>query len=270
MSSLTRPRGPLPARIYWFRRVLVLGTALALVLGIGNLLRLGSDGKGSADPEAVQVAAGASDSTQADPTSTSTGKQRRGSHKPTKVPLPQPDGPCEPGDIVMTPIVKDAVAGSPVKIRLKLSTRVSPACTWRLSSDSLTFKITRSTETVWSSLDCPRMVDARDLVLRQIKPTWTSIYWNARSSQPSCGTMAEWALRGWYHVSVAAFDGEPTDSAFRMTLPVQETITASPSGSATKKPSSGASDTSSDKPSGKATKKPSRKPSGAVEPSSGG
>ncbi len=34
MSSLTRPRGPLPRRVYWVRRVLVLGTALALVVGM--------------------------------------------------------------------------------------------------------------------------------------------------------------------------------------------------------------------------------------------
>ncbi len=259
MSSLARPRGPLPPRVYWVRRVLVLGTALALVLGIGNLLRLGSDGSGD-DPSAVQVAGDSSDSAQSEPTADRT-KRKHHSRKPTKTPLPSPDGPCEPGDVVITPVVKDAVGGSPVKIRLKMSTRVSPACTWQLSSDSLTFKITRDSATVWSSLECPRMIESEDLVLRQSKPTWSSVTWNARYSKPGCPQETDWARAGWYHLAAAAFDGEPTDTQFRLALPTAATITASPRGG--DKPGDG----STKKPGDGSTKKPGHKPSGAVEPS---
>ena len=53
MPSLTR--GPLPARVYWRRRLLVLGSALLLVFAFARLLGAGSDG--SSTPEAAQVAA---------------------------------------------------------------------------------------------------------------------------------------------------------------------------------------------------------------------
>ena len=46
------PRGPLPARVYWVRRTLVLIVALALVFGIGKLLT----GFGG-DPKATTAAA---------------------------------------------------------------------------------------------------------------------------------------------------------------------------------------------------------------------
>src|SRR3712207_838388 len=39
MSGVTRPRGPLPARVYWVRRALVLGLAVVLVFAIGRLLQ---------------------------------------------------------------------------------------------------------------------------------------------------------------------------------------------------------------------------------------
>ena len=51
MSSMA-PRGPLPARVYWVRRTLVLVVALALVFGIGKLLT----GFGG-DPKATTAAA---------------------------------------------------------------------------------------------------------------------------------------------------------------------------------------------------------------------
>ena len=43
MSAVTRPRGPLPARVYWTRRILVPSVALLLVLGIGKALGGGRD-----------------------------------------------------------------------------------------------------------------------------------------------------------------------------------------------------------------------------------
>jgi hypothetical protein len=217
MSSLTRPRGPLPSRVYWVRRLLVIGTALALVLGIGSLLNLGSDGSSRKDdPAAVQVAAQDSSSPATDPTTKKKSKHKVKTHKPTKPPLPEPSGPCEPGDIVISPVVPEAFGGGDVRIRLELSTRISEACTWELSRDSLTFKITSGNDNIWSSLDCPAQVPSRSLVLRR----------ETRRSEAGCPKATSWALPGWYHVAVAAFDGEPADVQFRLRRPSAD---ASPS-----------------------------------------
>jgi hypothetical protein len=58
MTTVTRPRGPLPPRVYWTRRLLVVAVAFALVFGIARLL--GSDGSGG--PTAQPVGADASTS----------------------------------------------------------------------------------------------------------------------------------------------------------------------------------------------------------------
>mgnify|MGYP006150707977 CR=1 FL=1 len=60
MSALTR--GPLPARVYWTRRLLVLGTVFLLVFGIARVLTSGSDGSSAEEPQAVQAAGTPTDS----------------------------------------------------------------------------------------------------------------------------------------------------------------------------------------------------------------
>src|SRR3954470_16369934 len=68
MPALTR--GPLPARVYWVRRILALAVAVLLVVGIARLLGGGSDG--SSEPEgAAQVAADLEGSAAASPTTPS-------------------------------------------------------------------------------------------------------------------------------------------------------------------------------------------------------
>jgi len=263
MSSLTRPRGPLPRRVYWVRRILVLGTALALVVGIGTLLNLGSDASSDkSDPAAVQVATHESTTPGADPTTKKTKHHKPKTRKPTKPPLPEPSGPCEPGDIVISPVVPEAFGGGDVRIRLELSTRISDACTWELSKDSLTFKISSGTDNIWSSLDCPAQVPTRSLVLRRETPIWTAITWNSRRSEPGCPTSTLWALPGWYHVAVAAFDGEPADVQFRLRRPSADE-SASPDAGSGKPGDKPSGDKSGDKNGDKnrGSDKPSSKPS---------
>lgn len=218
MSSVTRPRGRLPQRVYWVRRVLVLGTALALVVGIGSLLDLGSDGSSGSTPTAVQAAGEGSPSPNAAATSAKDRKHKvdRATSTP-EPPLPQPTGLCQPGDITISPVVPRAYGDSEVTIRLELATRYSPACTWPMSADTLTYKIAnRKVGDFWSSLDCPGQVPTRTLTLRKDTPVWTTVTWDSRGSAHGCPGRSDWALPDWYVVSVAAFDGEPVEVAFRL------------------------------------------------------
>lgn len=265
MSALTRPRGPLPARVYWTRRLLLLGLSLALVGVVGLALNRGSDGAGAPD-QAIRVDAMTS------PGSSSTTKARppRKSKKPSKPPLAQPDGPCEISDVDITPVMKKTTAGSDVKFRLKLSTRISAACTWRLSPQTLTLKVTSGDDEFWSTRECSRGVPTRELVLRRTKPVQVSMAWPARRIDDDC-TLGEWALAGWYHLSVAPLGGEPEDVAFEMDYPVADVVTASPKPDRDKDRDQGGDqgggknkDKQGDKPG--SSDQPSRSPSGAVEP----
>ena len=261
-------RGPLPARTYWVRRVMVLGTALLLVFAIGRMLGSGSDGSDGDDTAQLTAETPASSppsttgtSTGPTATATRTKKPRKGRTSEAPV-LAAPTGPCLGSDVVVEPEVRKAVAGRDVLIRLQLRTISAEACTWRVSPDTMTLNITSGQDRIWSSRDCPRSIVRRDVVVRRAVTTKVGVIWSEakRSDEDGCTARTDWAGAGWYHVTAAALGGEPSDLQFELTLPTAATVTrtATPKQSPTQKPSG--------KPSGKASGKPSGTPSGAVEP----
>jgi hypothetical protein len=248
MPAMTR--GPLPARVYWVRRLIVLGVALLLVFGIARLLGGGSDASSGSD-RATQVAADASPDASTPQSGTRAplpsgspnrpgkgkGKAGRASEQPA---LAEPEGTCADEDVAVTPEIEGAVAGRDVTIVLQLRTLESEACTWRVSHDSLTVKITSGKDDIWSSLECPRAIPVRDVVVRKAVTTNVGITWNqAKRSGEACTLRTEWAEAGWYHVTAAALGGEPSDLQFELVTPTAATITktASPSNSPSNTPS---------------------------------
>lgn len=213
---------------------MVLGIATLLVVGIGRILTAGSDA--SSGPEkAAQVAA------QPDPSTGRTltaeeRKQRRKERRerrkaratetapPTPV-LAQPTGPCANDDIIATPVVTEAAGGGDVMIAIELRTQVSEACTWAVSPDALTLKITSGEDDIWSSRECPEAVPTRNLVVRQDVAIKVGVRWNGKRSDETCSVLTGWALPGWYHVIAAPLAGEPTDVQFELLAPPRPIVT---------------------------------------------
>jgi hypothetical protein len=259
-------RGPLPARVYWVRRTMVLGTALLLVVGIARLLGGGSDASSDGDT-AAQVAADQTPSevlTSSLPVTPSDSARKPGKHRPSgrqsseAPPLATPDGTCAGEDIAVTPKVENAVAGRDVLIVLQLRTLDSEACTWPVSSDALTVSITSGQDDIWSSRDCPHAVPVRDVVVRKAVTTNVGVTWrSARRSGEECYLRTDWAMPGWYHVTASALGGEPSDLQFQLTTPVAGTVTE------TATPSNSPSNSPSGRP---VTPSHSKSPTGAVEP----
>lgn len=224
-SSLTR--GPLPAKVYWRRRMVLIGGALALVLGLGRLLGGGSDGS-SDDPGVAEQVAAAPTSTAPSRTPAVTRKPRpTKSSSPTPTPTPTlavPDGPCDDADVSVTPSVVDAIAGRDVVVLLELRTIIDEACTWRVSPSHLTVSITSGADDIWSSQQCPASVPVEDVTVRQDVTTTVSLVWNAKRSDEDCSRLTAWAMPGYYHVAAAALGGEPLDVQFRLTKPVPEVV----------------------------------------------
>lgn len=266
MPALTR--GPLPARVYWVRRLLVLGTATLLVVAIARLLGGGSDA--SSDPDAQLVADGSPTATLTDqPTASESarkpGKRASKSQEPV---LAQPDGPCANDDVAITPKVENAVAGRDVRVVLQLRTLTSQACTWRVSRDSVTVNITSGKDRIWTSRDCPAAIEPRDVIVRQAVTTNVPLVWaQAKRSAEGCTRYTGWAMPGWYHVTAAPLGGEPSDLQFELTTPVAGTITktVTPSQKPSQKPSQQPAQSASGRPvtPGQGS---SHSPSGAVEP----
>ena len=232
MTSLTR--GPLPARVYWRRRIVVLGSALLLVFAIARVLTGGSDASSNAE-QAAQVAADPTPtSTTSAPTAAATTAGPHRSNQPGKgrtsqAPvLAQPDGPCADEDIAVSPDVKDPVAGRDVSVVLHLRTLTDPACTWRVTPDTLTMKITSGKDDIWSSRECPRAITRESVVVRNAVDTTVKVVWNAKRSDDRCSRLTEWALPGYYHLEAAALAGEPADVQFELKAPTGPVVTRSP------------------------------------------
>lgn len=231
-------RGPLPPRVYWVRRLMLLGTAVLLVIGIARLLGDGSDA--SSDEGAVSPAAAGTTPTTGVPTTgltsgttpepTGTGGAKHGKKHRSSTPDPTPtlaapQGECDGTDIAVTPKVTDAVAGRDVMIVLQLRTLESEACTWRTGHDQLTVTITSGTDDIWTSRQCPRAIPVRDVVVRKTVTTNLGVSWDARRSDDTCSRLTAWAMPGWYHVTAASLGGEPSDLQFELETPTAATIT---------------------------------------------
>lgn len=234
MPQLTR--GPLPAGVYWRRRLFVLTLAGTLVFVIASLLSGGSDGRDDDVPVAQQAG-------QVQPSQTVTvSEQPRGRKEkrqrqqlpeqgPTYDPgvLVEPEGNCDPADVKVTPEVAGGELGRPVTIGLELQTLEAEACYFRVGSDKVTVRINDGSTEVWSSRECPAAVPDESVAVRRVVATVVQMTWDARESDTDCSKRREWLRRpGDFTIAAAALGGEPSETTFELTRPAPETVTVAP------------------------------------------
>ena len=230
----TMTRGPLPARVYWVRRSILLLLLLGLVWTMTHVF--------GGDPEPRAKAQQSAASTKPSKAGTTTepaagatatygpqvlgGKKDKKHKKQVQEPVEvQPDGPCVDDDVVSEPSVGKAYAGRDVTLRFKLHTIRSAACTWRVSPSTVTAKITSGTDNIWNTVECPGAIAKQDVVLRRSEWTKVSFTWPARRSDQGCTRNTDWAMPGWYHLSVSALGGEPQDVQFELKKPQPQVVT---------------------------------------------
>ena len=183
---------------------MVIGVACALVFGIARLLDYttgGSDGE-----QAATVAASPSATAKATGTAQEAAPggpgHRQGRRQDGKDKLAQPDGPCDDGDVVVTPTVDDAHAGSPVKIVLELTTVESDACYWEVNPESVFVNIDADdVGTLWSSQQCPDAMPTESVVPRREKAAKVTLWWTPKESDEECSASTDWLLAGSYTAS---------------------------------------------------------------------
>ena len=217
----------LPARVYWFRRALVLGTAFAMVWGLAHVLGSGGGDPDSATPAASKLGR------STNPTPGNGGPLgprplSTGSASPTGTPhsaaLAQPDGPCPLDEITVTPVVADQPAGSAVELTLQL-TGVQPACTFEVSSKSLVAKVVHLDNRVWSSQQCRSSVPKQSVVVRSAQPTTVQLSWTGRWSDDRCSRATSWANPGTYRLVAAVVGSVPAEAEINLTTPPRAVIT---------------------------------------------
>ena len=233
---------------------MVLGLAALLVVGIARLL--GSGGGSSPDDVAATVG-------NEVPTTTSTSGSPSAPLSPVVVPtgrkgkLPQPEGPCDPSDVLVTPSVVDAHVAEPVRIVLEVTSLQSPACSFRVAPDTVVLRLLtpKRSEPLWTSQDCRRTVPEQTVVARQTKPGEVEVLWNGRASDDECSNLTDWVFPGTYTAeAIAVGSTRATSSEFVLGLALRPTVTMTPTPTETASPKG--------KPSGRASSKPSGSPTG--------
>ena len=240
MSALTTPKGPLPARVYWFRRVMLLTVVFLVVFGSARLLAGSGDGQSGDAARTVSAPHAVEKEPSTTDASATEGAEAEGAQEestqepvpmqeptPTPPPLPQPTGVCNNEDVVVTPKVAKKRTGPKVRINLVLR-GADAACTWQVSPATVTVKIDSgkrsSPDDIWQSRQCPQVIPTKDVTVYAETNTVVPITWNGRRSDADCSNTTEWAKLGWYHIKAAAYAGEPTDVQFELTRPTPVTV----------------------------------------------
>jgi hypothetical protein len=230
MTPRRRPRAPLPRRVYWVRRFLVLGVFPLLVVGLvlGTARLLGAGG-GGAQARPASAPADLATSSAPLPTPAATPSEGAASPRRHKERLAQPDGPCDDSDVVVTPDVPQAHAGAPVTIKLRLTTQTEEACTWEVSPDSVFVTVSGEHGILWSSQQCPRAVPTRAVVPRREKADTVAVVWDGHASDDRCSRFTDWVLPGALTVTaVAKGSVNPLEAAFVLQPAVRPTVTVTP------------------------------------------
>lgn len=238
MTSPSRSRRRHPARVYWVRRLLVVGTALALVFAVGRMLGGSADGRSGDDGDNAVVAGVRTPTTKTAPKPygpvgvTSLAPNGKPKSSRSGVALAAPTGPCSLDEVTVTPTIRSAAAGREVQVTLQL-TGIQPACTLGISANSLAVRITSGKDRIWSSQQCPRSIKRQTVTVRSAAPAKLTVAWSGRRSNDGCTRSTAWALPGYYHATAAVIGSEPADAQFRLTTPPRPVVVK------TEKPTSG-------------------------------
>lgn len=130
---------------------------------------------------------------------------------PVAPPLAEPDGACADPDVVVAPVMANAVAGRPVLVTLHLRTIDAAACTWTIDRQHLAYVVTDGDgDDVWSSSQCPGQLPSDEIVVRRDVSTTYRMAWSGRYSSRDCPVSMGYVEPGDYAVQTAAIGGEPS------------------------------------------------------------
>jgi hypothetical protein len=217
MSTVARPSGPLPARVYWVRRLALL--AVVLLVGWLMIRWVDGGGSGAAPPEDESPAAATQteDATESTDDQTSKKRDRTPRIRTVAESFERPREACDLTKVVVSPSVAEpAYAGEPSRLTLRISSSSSQACSLAIDTEHLLVSITSGHDDVWDSTRCEDEIPARELALQ---PRWSALVeltWSGLYSGRHCASDSTAAEPGSYTVEAAVLEGEPTEAEFEL------------------------------------------------------
>jgi hypothetical protein len=224
MSNVIRPSGPLPARVYWVRRLVLVGVVVLVVALLWWLVSgLGSSSPSGGSPNDAALP-GPTGSTTSVPPPPSTATNRApvtdttspthhhrvsrhtGKHgtKPQRTQsLAPPTGTCAASNVDIGVQVSDTKVGETTPVTLSLTTLDSTACTLQITPTAMVLRITSGPDVIWTSDDCPNLLPARQVVVRGDPATTYKFSWDGHRSVQGCVSPGQLADPGGYWIEVA-------------------------------------------------------------------
>ena len=231
---MLHPVGPLPAAVYWRRRLLVLGCAVG-VLGGGGWLGAAVATGGS--PDTAPVAAPAGDTPAPTPGLEQVVPSLAAVQVPSDTPAPSaapttevpppsapagpaPGGPCSDDmiDVAVRPEPASAAVGSKPTFQLVVTNVSAVACVRTVDAAlQEVILVDDAGERVWGSNDCFPETSSDTRTLQPGESVVFPVLWSGLSSTPGCATPRETPGPGDY-VLRARLDTEPSaDAPFTLT-----------------------------------------------------
>ena len=218
MSTVARPRGPLPTRVYWVRRLALL--AIAILVGVLIVRWIDGGDSGAIPPEDEAPAAATESDGQAEPDKQdekADDKSRSARIRTVAESFERPHEACDLTQVLVVPSVADsAYAEEPVRLTLRISSASSTPCSLDLDADHLLVSITDRDDTVWESTRCVDEIPVRELALQ---PNWSALIdvtWSGLYSGRRCSPGSTPAEPGTYSVQAAVLEGEPSEAEFEL------------------------------------------------------
>ena len=219
MSTVARPRGPMPTRVYWVRRLVLV----AVVVLVGWLtIRWVDGGDSGATPPEDETPAAATESDDPTPAADRDPKKSRDKNRTARVDtvaetFERPREDCDLTDVLVVPsVTESAYAEEPVRLSLRISSGSSSPCSLGLDAESLLIVISDGNDTVWDSTHCEDDLPVRDLALQPRWSTLIDLTWSGRHSGRNCASDATPAEPGTYTVEAAMLEGEPSEAEFEL------------------------------------------------------
>jgi hypothetical protein len=176
-QPVLHPVGPLPPRVYWIRRAVLVAVVLVLVIGIAVSCAGGSGPK--------HPAAGPSTS----PTPAGTGK-------------PAPAA-CEHGALAVTASTDADRYAAGTLPRLKVTIHnTGAACVLTESPSARSWTIVSGADQIWTTAGCSSSHTATQTTLKAGGSVSHSLVWNRHRTGKACAVSATQAAPGTYQLTV--------------------------------------------------------------------
>ncbi|MBV9292697.1 MAG: hypothetical protein JO222_09625 [Frankiales bacterium] len=195
--ALLQPVGPEPARVYWQRRVMVIG--IVVIAAVVIAIVAGSVGSGGAHPSTT----GRSQQPTPPAGSTAAGRAQ----------------PCGASSITVTASTDAAVypGGAIPKLAVQVHNKGTAPCRLEVQTAARTWSVFSGNDQVWTTADCPRSDKVTAHRLPAGKSVSYSLSWDRSRSVPGCTHEGAAAQPGTYRLYVTVDGVHSAPAVFHLT-----------------------------------------------------